>query len=72
MTRSCWCCNLDPFNVRESSCWVDTAALGLAGVTRFQVLEELTDSTYTWTADGNYVRLDPRKTPAHVFRVRRA
>jgi starch synthase (maltosyl-transferring) len=62
--------NLDPFNVREATTWLDLSALGLSGVKRFEVRDELSDVTYTWTNEGNYVRLDPKKTPAHIFHVR--
>ena len=64
-------CNLDPFNVRECTCWLDLESLGLGNVNHFAVHDELSDTTYEWSSGGNYVRLDPRKTPAHVFAVKR-
>jgi starch synthase (maltosyl-transferring) len=62
-------CNLDPFNVAEASCWPDLEALGVAGAANLRMHDELNDATYTWKAGGNYVLLDPGKTPAHVFSV---
>ena len=29
------------------------------------------DARYIWHGDSNYVILDPRACPAHIFRVRR-
>ncbi|MFY9616398.1 MAG: alpha-1,4-glucan--maltose-1-phosphate maltosyltransferase, partial [Candidatus Dormiibacterota bacterium] len=62
-------CNLDPHNVVEATCWPDVDALGLGGATKLKVHDELTGANYSWSSGGNYVRLDPRKTPAHLFSV---
>ena len=61
--------NLDPNNAREATVWLDGDALGVdlgAGVT---VTDELSGQSFRWT-QGNYVRLDPRIAPAHIFTVR--
>ncbi len=31
----------------------------------------LTDARYLWSGARNFVQLDPTRTPAHIFRVRR-
>ena len=63
--------NLD-FHHRQSG-WVqlDLAALGLDPAVPFQVHDLLTDARYLWHGARNYIELDPDRTPAHVFRVRR-
>ena len=62
--------NLDPHSTRETMVHLDLAELGLEGEDSFQVRDELTDQTWTWTAH-NYVRLDPSVEPAHVLTIRR-
>jgi starch synthase (maltosyl-transferring) len=62
-------CNLDPHNVAEASCWPDLEALGLSGAKGLRMHDELNDATFTWNTQGNYILLDPAKTPAHVFSV---
>jgi starch synthase (maltosyl-transferring) len=64
--------NLDAFNVREATVWLDDASLGLDPAAPLQLVDELDGRAYRWTAGGNYVRLDPAKAPAHVFALRPA
>ena len=63
--------NLDPDF--EQSAWVefDLEAPGLAPGEPFQVHDLLTGARYRWHGSRNFVRLDPRQVPAHVFRVGR-
>jgi starch synthase (maltosyl-transferring) len=63
--------NLDPRHVQSG--WVDVplAALGLAEGESYQVHDQLTGAHYLWSGSRNYVELDPRSVPAHLFRVRR-
>jgi starch synthase (maltosyl-transferring) len=63
--------NLDPINVTEATVWLDFAGLGLGG-SRFEAADELNGKSYSWRAGGNYVRLDPAVTPAHVLSLRAA
>jgi starch synthase (maltosyl-transferring) len=35
----------------------------------FEVHDELTGETWTWGANGNYVRFDPAERVAHVFSI---
>ncbi|HEX9446225.1 MAG TPA: alpha-1,4-glucan--maltose-1-phosphate maltosyltransferase [Candidatus Binatia bacterium] len=60
--------NLD-FRYKQSG-WVNlsTDALGLDD-RPYEVHDLLTDAKYSWRGARNYVELDPRKLPAHIFRV---
>jgi starch synthase (maltosyl-transferring) len=62
--------NLDPHNVREATVWLDLEELGVDGARPYQVVDELSQASYTWTGPSSYVRLDPKRTPAHAFHVR--
>jgi starch synthase (maltosyl-transferring) len=37
----------------------------------YQVHDLLNDARYEWRGDRNYIELNPEKTPAHIFRLRR-
>jgi starch synthase (maltosyl-transferring) len=58
--------NLDPYQRREATVWLDLPALGVDR--EFIVTDELTGESYRW-GYANYVRLDPATRPAHVFSV---
>ncbi len=58
--------NLDPYQTREATVWLDLPALGVDR--EFTVTDELTGESYRW-GNANYVRLDPATRPAHVFSV---
>ena len=58
--------NLDPYQVREATVWLDLPALGVDR--ELIVTDELTGESYRW-GHANYVRLDPATRPAHVFSV---
>jgi len=60
--------NLDPYQPREATVWLDMAALGIDDQSRFVVTDELTGESYRW-GQANYVRLDPAIAPAHIFTV---
>jgi starch synthase (maltosyl-transferring) len=62
--------NLDPFNAREATIWLDLAALGLRDNQYYEVHDELSGQAWVWHGAGNYVRLDPATQPGHVFAVR--
>ncbi len=63
--------NLDPFH--KQSGWVDLplADLGIDPNQPYQVHDLLTDVRYLWHGSRNYVELDPRILPGHIFLVRR-
>jgi starch synthase (maltosyl-transferring) len=60
--------NLDPYQPREATVWLDMAALGMDDQSQFVVTDELTGESYRW-GQANYVRLDPATAPAHIFTV---
>ncbi len=60
--------NLNPSEPREATVWLDSGALGFDAAAGFRVTDELTGQEFTWGL-GNYVRLDPAVTPAHIFTV---
>ena len=62
--------NLDPAQPREATVWLDTEALGLDAAAGFPVTDELTGQRFRW-GPGNYVRLDPAVTPAHILTMTR-
>jgi starch synthase (maltosyl-transferring) len=60
--------NLDPYQPREATVWLDMSALGVDDRSQFVVTDELTGESYRW-GQANYVRLDPAVAPAHIFTV---
>jgi starch synthase (maltosyl-transferring) len=60
--------NLDPHLAREATVWLDGPALGIDVSQGFGVTDELTGESFRW-GQANYVRLDPRTAPAHIFTV---
>jgi starch synthase (maltosyl-transferring) len=63
--------NLDPYNVQSG--WVDLEldTLQVESDRPYQVHDLLSDQRFQWRGRRNYVMLDPRRMPAHVFRLRR-
>jgi starch synthase (maltosyl-transferring) len=60
--------NLDPHTPREATVWLDMPALGMDYGSQFVVTDELSGHSYQW-GRANYVRLDPARTPAHIFTI---
>ena len=63
--------NLDPHHPHAASVNLPVAELGLDAEQGFQVHDLIRDTRYLWHGDGNYVALDPKTVPAHIFRIRR-
>ena len=61
--------NLDPFGIQGGFVDLDLSLLGIQPDQSFRVTDELTDNTYVWTGNRNYVELRPQLIPAHVFVV---
>jgi starch synthase (maltosyl-transferring) len=63
--------NLDPHH--KHSGWVELPLQTLEIDSRqpFHVHDLLSDERYLWHGNRNYVELDPRVVPAHIFRLRR-
>ncbi|MFF1697075.1 alpha-1,4-glucan--maltose-1-phosphate maltosyltransferase [Streptomyces sp. NPDC058257] len=62
--------NLDAHHTQEATVSLDMPRLGLDWHESVPVRDELTGETYHW-GRTNYVRLEPGRVPAHVFRVLR-
>ena len=63
--------NLDPHNARAGWLELDLAALGLEPARPYQMHDLLTGAHFLWQGARNFVRLEPARAPAHIFRVRR-
>ncbi|MCH0567662.1 MULTISPECIES: alpha-amylase, partial [unclassified Streptomyces] len=59
----------DPHHTQEATVSLDMPQLGLDWHAEPNVHDELTGAAYRW-GRTNYVRLEPGRTPAHVFHVR--
>ena len=55
---------------RDGSTWT-SSTLQIDSDRPYQVHDLLSDQRYQWRGGRNYVMLDPRRMPAHVFRLRR-
>jgi starch synthase (maltosyl-transferring) len=66
--------NLDPFNPQSGWVSLDTSALGLKSGAVFSVEDLLSGASYRWSGAEqgarNFVSLDPRLLPAHIFDVK--
>jgi starch synthase (maltosyl-transferring) len=62
--------NLDPNGWHEATLFLNLGAIGIEPGSSFEVYDEMTSSSYTWTGDGQYIRLDPVTVPGHVFHIR--
>jgi starch synthase (maltosyl-transferring) len=63
--------NLDPHHPQAGYVELPLEALGIDPVESYQVDDLLGGARYLWHGARNYVALDPRAMPAHVFRMRR-
>jgi starch synthase (maltosyl-transferring) len=61
--------NLNPFRWEEGTTDLDLGALGVDAAHPFEVHDLITDTKYVWHGHNNYVHLDPKAEPAHVFRI---
>jgi len=63
--------SLDPHH--QQSGWVDLPLedLSLEETHPYQVHDLLGDSRFLWNGARNFVELDPRSSPAHIFQIRR-
>ncbi len=61
--------NLDPFRAHEDTISLPLEKFGIDGGRPYQVKDLLNGGQYTWSGASNYVRLDPKVTPAHIFLI---
>ncbi|HUP89295.1 MAG TPA: alpha-1,4-glucan--maltose-1-phosphate maltosyltransferase, partial [Longimicrobiales bacterium] len=64
--------NLDPQWTQSGWVHCDLENWGIGVNEKFVVHDLLTDERFVWRGEWNYVELDPKARPAHVFRVERA
>ncbi len=62
--------NLDPWAVRETTIHLDLGRLGVDESRPFTVSDLLSGEEYHWQGPHNFVRLDPERSPGHIFLVR--
>ena len=63
--------NLDYHHTQSGWVTLDMESIGPDPSSAYQMHELLTGARYLWHGARNYVSLDPQRTPAHIFRVRR-
>ncbi len=63
--------NLDSAKTQSSYLDLPLSEFGASEGDEYQVHDLLSDARYTWRGSRNYVELNPRTQPAHIFRVRR-
>jgi starch synthase (maltosyl-transferring) len=61
--------NLDPSNTQGGWLRFPLELFGLPHDQGFTVEDLFGGKTYSWGGEWNYIELDPRATPAHIFRV---
>jgi starch synthase (maltosyl-transferring) len=62
--------NLDPAKRQESLVHLPLAELGIPVGKLFELEDLIYEETYPWRESTNFVSLDPRSKPVHVFRLR--
>jgi len=63
--------NLDPHHAQTGWMRLGLEKLGLDPEQPFQAHDLLSDARYLWHGKRNYLELNPRVMPAHIFRIRR-
>jgi starch synthase (maltosyl-transferring) len=63
--------NLDPHHVHSGWLELPLEKLGLPDREPYQVHDLLGEGRYLWHGPRNFVELDPRSSPAQIFRIRR-
>lgn len=63
--------SLDPWNGQGGFLQVPVAEFGIEPEEVYAMEDLLTGEVFHWRGERNFIALDPRHRPAHVFRVRR-
>ena len=63
--------NLDPHHKQSGWIEIPIQELGVDPHKPYQVHDLLSEARYLWHGHRNYVELDPKAIPAHIFRIRR-
>lgn len=64
--------NVEARSLQAGTVTLDLGALGVDPGRDYQVHDLLTDLSYTWSGERNYVELHPEVQPGHIFRVTQA
>ena len=63
--------NPDPHNIQSGFAYIPLESFAINDGAPFQVEDLLTGEIFDWRGRRNFVMLDPRSRPAHIFRLRR-
>ena len=63
--------NLDPHHVQSGWVELDLEAFGIDPHMTYQMHDLLSGARFLWSGPRNYVQIDPQRTPAHLFALRR-
>ena len=61
--------NLDGYSKRSGVVQVPLQKINKAGWEQYRVRDLITDATYIWRGEYNFVELDPYFMPFHLFRI---
>jgi starch synthase (maltosyl-transferring) len=62
--------NLDPFHTQSGWLKMPLEELGIDGNQPYLCHDLLSEDKYIWQGERNFIKLDPRILPAHIFKVR--
>jgi len=63
--------NLDPHYIQSGWINLPLETLDIEARRPFQMHDLISDARFIWSGPRNYIELDPRSTPGHIFRIRR-
>jgi starch synthase (maltosyl-transferring) len=63
--------NLDPTRTHSAAVRLPIGDFGIAPEESYIVEDLLAGNKYVWRGEVNFVELDPRRSPAHIFRLER-
>ncbi len=63
--------NLDPYHTQSGWLSLPLGNLGLDPHHPYQVHDLLTEGRFLWHGERNFVQLDPERSPAHIFQLKR-
>ncbi len=63
--------NLDPYHAQGGWVQIPIKDIGIDPHQPYLVHDLLSDDKYIWHGEKNYIQLDPKIVPAHIFRVRK-
>lgn len=61
--------NLDPFHTQSGWVQVPLKELGIESGRPFMAYDLLSEESYLWSGEWNYVELNPHMMPAHILRI---